>query len=54
MAETHPAAGRPEPSREQNGGEPDATRKAFWLLSLTALGVVFGDIATSPIYAIRE
>jgi len=28
--------------------------KDFWVLSLTALGVVFGDIGTSPIYAIRE
>jgi len=26
----------------------------FWILSLTALGVVFGDIGTSPIYALRE
>ncbi|MGW8264827.1 MAG: potassium transporter Kup [Longimicrobiales bacterium] len=26
----------------------------FWVLSLTALGVVFGDIGTSPIYALRE
>ena len=30
-------------------------RKAVWRrLSLAALGVVFGDISTSPIYAIRE
>jgi len=26
----------------------------FWILSLAALGVVFGDIGTSPIYALRE
>jgi KUP system potassium uptake protein len=26
----------------------------FWRLSLTALGVVFGDIGTSPLYAVRE
>ncbi len=26
----------------------------FWVLSLAALGVVFGDIGTSPIYALRE
>ncbi|HLA12637.1 MAG TPA: potassium transporter Kup [Pyrinomonadaceae bacterium] len=26
----------------------------LWLLSLTALGVVYGDIGTSPLYAIRE
>lgn len=30
------------------------TRRRFLQLSLAALGVVFGDIATSPIYAIRE
>jgi KUP system potassium uptake protein len=33
--------------QEQNGS-------GFWILSLTALGVVFGDIGTSPIYALRE
>jgi KUP system potassium uptake protein len=33
---------------EQRGG------RDFWVLSLTALGVVFGDIGTSPIYALRE
>lgn len=26
----------------------------FWLLSLGALGVVFGDIGTSPLYAVQE
>jgi K+ transporter len=30
------------------------TNKRLAQLSLAALGVVFGDIATSPIYAIRE
>lgn len=30
------------------------TRKDFALLSLAALGVVFGDIGTSPLYALRE
>ena len=28
--------------------------REFWALSLAALGVVYGDIGTSPIYAIRE
>jgi KUP system potassium uptake protein len=28
--------------------------KYFYVLALTALGVVYGDIGTSPIYAIRE
>jgi KUP system potassium uptake protein len=31
-----------------------AARRKLWLLAFTALGVVFGDIGTSPIYAIRE
>ncbi|HEX5725656.1 MAG TPA: KUP/HAK/KT family potassium transporter, partial [Longimicrobiaceae bacterium] len=33
---------------------PATTGKDFYLLTLTALGVVFGDIGTSPIYALRE
>jgi KUP system potassium uptake protein len=28
--------------------------KSSWPMSLLALGVVFGDIGTSPLYAIRE
>ncbi|HMJ12041.1 MAG TPA: potassium transporter Kup [Polyangiaceae bacterium] len=36
--------------------EPHAagSRKQLMILSLTALGVVFGDIGTSPLYAMRE
>ena len=33
------------------GGTPD---RQLLKLSLAALGVVFGDIGTSPLYAIRE
>ena len=36
--------------KQQNGQE----RKRLMALSFAALGIVFGDIATSPIYAIRE
>lgn len=36
------------PSREEPEG------KGLLLLALTALGVVFGDIGTSPLYALRE
>jgi KUP system potassium uptake protein len=32
----------------------EATRKRLAVLSLAALGVVYGDIGTSPLYAIRE
>jgi len=34
--------------------EPTADRKRLATLSLSALGVVFGDIGTSPLYALRE
>lgn len=37
----------------ENGTKHRAGR-GFYGLALTALGVVFGDIATSPLYAIRE
>ena len=30
------------------------SRGAFLALSLTALGVVYGDIGTSPLYALKE
>src|SRR3569623_585145 len=29
-------------------------RNKFWLLSLGSIGVVYGDIGTSPLYALRE
>ncbi len=34
--------------------KPDDGHGGFWGLSLGALGVVFGDIGTSPLYAMRE
>lgn len=34
--------------------KPQRTGKYLALMSLTALGVVFGDIGTSPLYALRE
>ena len=37
----------------QNGGEiPVAAR--FWALTVGSIGVVYGDIGTSPLYAMRE
>jgi KUP system potassium uptake protein len=38
----------------QNGGAQDKADRRLAQLSLAALGVVFGDIGTSPIYALRE
>src|SRR5262249_23522814 len=30
------------------------SQRAFWALTLGAIGVVYGDIGTSPLYAVRE
>jgi len=30
------------------------SRSSFWLLTLGSIGVVYGDIGTSPLYALRE
>jgi KUP system potassium uptake protein len=45
---TFPAA------RERPVLEPNPTGKRLALLSLTALGVVYGDIGTSPLYAMKQ
>ncbi|MGE0552004.1 MAG: potassium transporter Kup [Gemmatimonadales bacterium] len=37
-----------------HGARPEPTGKALATLSIAALGVVFGDIGTSPLYAIKE
>ena len=36
-----------------NGTETEAGRRAFWPLTLGCMGVVYGDIGTSPLYAFR-
>ena len=38
----------------ETGVHKDSKKKGFAKLSLATLGVVFGDIGTSPLYAIRE
>jgi KUP system potassium uptake protein len=35
-------------------GLPDGVSKQFWPLVLGSIGVVYGDIGTSPLYAFRE
>mgnify|MGYP002778321873 CR=1 FL=1 len=35
-------------------GAPAAGHGGFWALALGSVGVVFGDIGTSPLYALRE
>ena len=38
-----------------NGSSPEAaSRRNFWGLTLGCIGVVYGDIGTSPLYAMRE
>ena len=48
MTATFPAA------RERPVLEPNPNGKRLALLSLTALGVVYGDIGTSPLYAMKQ
>ncbi|MGD9503029.1 MAG: potassium transporter Kup [Methyloceanibacter sp.] len=38
-----------------NGSEaPALSQRTFWALTLGSIGVVYGDIGTSPLYALRE
>ena len=42
-------------STAEPGAHPEAHgRTSFWTLTLGSLGVVYGDIGTSPLYAFRE
>ena len=34
--------------------EPQASATSFWALALGSIGVVYGDIGTSPLYALKE
>jgi KUP system potassium uptake protein len=49
MAQTE-AAPRERPV--EHGAEAHST--SFWALTLGSIGVVYGDIGTSPLYAFRE
>ena len=51
MSQTIAAAGGLR-APQDNGGAP--TKVGFWALTLGCIGVVYGDIGTSPLYAIRE
>jgi KUP system potassium uptake protein len=37
-----------------HGAEDGQTSRQFWALALGSIGVVYGDIGTSPLYALRE
>ena len=43
----------PQPVPVNGTGEP-RVRNAFWALAVGSVGVVYGDIGTSPLYALRE
>ena len=46
----HPQRRDQPPSRRLNSRSANAHKGSGWFLALTALGVVFGDIGTSPLY----
>jgi KUP system potassium uptake protein len=54
MAQATAHAGKPNPDAANDEGARAGIDRRLARLSLAALGVVFGDISTSPIYAIRE
>ena len=37
-----------------NGADPVPAQVGFWALTIGSIGVVYGDIGTSPLYAFRE
>ena len=37
-----------------NGNGATRSTTGFWALTLGSIGVVYGDIGTSPLYALRE
>jgi KUP system potassium uptake protein len=41
-------------TRDAPARAPGKSRSSFWLLALGSIGVVYGDIGTSPLYALRE
>ena len=49
----YPVDRRTARSRHRPTAETNLTGRRFAALSLTALGVVYGDIGTSPLYAFR-
>src|SRR5437764_12197266 len=51
MSSTTAPAGGATPATEQDHA-PAAT--GIWMLTLGSIGVVYGDIGTSPLYALRE
>src|SRR5271166_3232379 len=47
------SASAPGSEMPANGSHPTRTRAGLWGLTLGSIGVVYGDIGTSPLYAVR-
>jgi KUP system potassium uptake protein len=55
MSESIGVAGAAQAHAASHGGEASAgSQTSFWPLTLGSIGVVYGDIGTSPLYAVRE
>ena len=55
MSESIGVAGAAQARAASHGGEaPAGSHTSFWPLTLGSIGVVYGDIGTSPLYALRE
>lgn len=55
MTTTSPPSPNAAPAATHPGHGADSAKSAgFWALALGAIGVVYGDIGTSPLYAFRE
>ena len=51
---SHTVAAANGGSAAANGGGDQPVKAGFWALTLGCIGVVYGDIGTSPLYAVRE
>ncbi len=51
---SHSTAALPGGSAAATNGGDASTKVGFWSLALGSIGVVYGDIGTSPLYALRE
>src|SRR6266705_5414852 len=49
-----PSASAPGSEMPANGRAETRSPAGFWGLTLGSIGVVYGDIGTSPLYALRE
>ena len=49
-----PQAARSEIAAANGADDGARAQRRFWGLTLGSIGVVYGDIGTSPIYAFRE